>query len=482
MESRRRKWFLQVSPGSIIPAIVFGLLVLHCAASLTQWYCQLKFPLDSDYAERWHAFVAYHAFSGQEKIGSAYEIPYNTLPYPPLSYLVHGVLEKLFNTDILGIRTIGRAVSLIATLLNGVLVALICRAIGLKNLWSILAGLLFLASLHAHFFAVSLRPDELALMFSLLGLWVALSRSHYFLVGALFALAIATKHSFISIPFVLTVFLLTERENRSAMKLVGGGLTVGLLIAGLSFWLLGFYWWQGPLLQGLHGADIKQAIFFIGEGFQQPVLILGLAAVLLTELRGRAGKIAVCFIVSLTFNSIALVKVGAAANYFLEPAALGAILASYAAQNLLDEQRVSSKNFAWALLLGLIVSPMIAQTIATTKTVQAFRNPHYGLQPIVELLRTMQGPILTDDAGLYLDSGHQPFVSPPDLIMAAVEAGKIDGKPMLDWIERREFKAVAVRLNWKERRFFPQDWIAAIEKHYEPLKVTPEYSIFQPKK
>lgn len=465
----------------ILQGVVLCVLLAHSAASLVEWYGKLGNPWDLDYAERWHAYVAYQAYPGGAHVNSAYEMPHNVLPYPPISYLIHGWIGRLIGTDLLGVRTIGRTTMLIMTLLNSILIVQIGRAIGLRILWSVMAGLLFLTSQGAHFFAVSLRPDEMACALTLLGLYTVLRGRNYWLGGALFALALATKHSFVSVPLVLTVALLIKRDARSVMKLLASGCLVGLLIISLGNWMLGPYWWQGCLLQGFHGADFKQAIYFIGRGFSQPVLVVGLASVLLSGLSGSVRTIAVCFVVSLALNSAALVKVGAAENYFLEPVALASILSVYGAQRILDEQRLVSRQFVWALILGLMIPSTVEQTIATVHSLQAQGNTAPGVRTVVELVRSVDRPILTDNAGLYFDTGHEPYVCPPDLIMAAVEAGKIDGRPMQHFIERQGFNAIVVRTNWKEVRHFPQAWISAIEENYEHLGVVDGFNVMKPK-
>jgi hypothetical protein len=475
-----KDWWLKYVPVIFLGAVIC-LLILHTATSLVEWYCQWDNPRDLDYAEGWHAYVAAQSYPGRDHVGSSYEMPYNTLPYPPISYLFHGWIGKLVGNDLVGVRTIGRTTSLIMTLLNSIIIFLIGRAIGVRFLWSAIAALLFLTSQEAHFFAVSLRPDEMALAFMLLGLYILLRWRNYWLTGALFALALATKHSLISVPLVLTVALLSQRDFRSFMKFLASGCLIGLLIFAVGSWMLGPYWWQGSLLQGFHGADLKQAIFFIGEGFTQPVLVIGLASVVITKLRNSGGFIALCFLVSLCLNSIALVKVGAAGNYFLEPVALASILTGYLAEKVLDKQRLIGRAFAFTLVLALIIPSTVEQAIAAIHSLKARGGTDFRSQPVVELLRRTEEPILADQGWLYFQSGHQPFVSPPDLIMAAVEGGKIDGKPMQEFIKNQGFNAIVVRQNWKERRHFPHAWISAIEENYETLSGDYGYIVMKPK-
>jgi hypothetical protein len=456
------------------------LLILCVAAAVVQWLGWVTSPLDLDYAERWHAYTAYQAFPGGDHVTAPNALPYNALPYPPFSYLVHGSLGHLLGADLLGVRTIGRITALLATLVNALLVALIGRSLGVNGWLSGMAALLFLSSNSAHFFAVSLRPDELACAFMLAGLYARLIQRNQALVGGLWAIALTTKHSFLALPLVSFVTLAIKRDWKTLGAFLVGGMAVGLSILGLSQICLGSHWWQGSLLQGFHGANPKQMIFFLGEGFRQPALVLGVVSLVLLELRGRIAIVAAGFVVSLLFNSVALVKVGAAGNYFLEPVALGTILAAYTMQKMVSapEEPLPHRPIAqdrlpkraigaiWGLVLVLMIPITVTQVDAT---LQARKTPPdlAAHTAMVQTLRQVNGPILTMDAGLYFDAQKAPFACPPDLLMAAIDAGKIDGQAMTDLIQQQYFKAIVLYSNWLERPFFPQSWISAIQQRYQ---------------
>lgn len=475
-----REQYRLALPG-VLQGFILCLLLLQAGAYLVGWHGLFISPGDLDYAERWHAYVASQAFPGGNHVTSAYEMPYNTLPYPPLSYLLHGWIGKLMGANLLGIRTIGRATSLIATFSSTGLIILISRTLGVRLFWCLIAGLLFLTSRSAHFFAVSLRPDEIACAIMLLGLFTVVRWRNYWIAGIIFAIAIAAKHSFITVPLVLIVSLLLKRDVRSVVKFVAGGCLTGLAIAVLATWMLGPYWWQGSLLQGFHGADIKQMIFFIGEGFKQPILIIALACLILADFSGSIALIAASFAVSLFLNSVMLVKVGAAANYFLEPVSLAAILVAYVAEKQLGERQFPQTSAAWVLVLALLVPPTVNVAIEATHMLKGKTGLGDVQTALIQRASRVKGPILTDSSALYFDSNHQPFVSPPDLMMAAIEGGKVNDQSILNFIAEREFELVVVRQNWKEFRHFPLTWIDAIEKTYQSSGTVDGFIVLEPK-
>lgn len=464
----------------VLRLLLWCVLLAGFASALAQWSSELTRSGDLDYAERWLAYAAYQARPDGNHVGAAADMPFNTLPHPPASYLLFGAVGRLAGADLVGVRDLGRLVTLLLTLLGGCLVVLNARALGATMLTGALGGLLFLTSMKSHMFAVSVRPDEMACTSTLLGLYLFLRPRQYVLAGALFGLALAAKHSAVSVPFVLMLALLLQREWRSALQLVAGGCAALASVATLAGWLLGPYWWQGCLLQGFHGADLLGGLIRAGRGFSQPALVIGVASVVLAGRHRQVRLLAACFLLSLVLNSIALVKVGAAVNYFLEPTALACILGAWAVSRLAAEQPAAWQSAAYALTLALLITPTLEQAAETKRLLQA-QPCTQDRAPLVQLLRETEGPVLTEHSGLYFDSGHTPCVCPPDLIQAAVDGGKIDGTPMEQFIQRQVFKLIVVRNNWKETRFFPRTWIAAIEKSYESTGLICGWQVWRPR-
>jgi hypothetical protein len=132
-------------------------------------------------------------------------------------------------------------------------------------------------------------------------------------------------------------------------------------------------------------------------------------------------------------------------------------------------------------VLALLIPSTVTTTIEATHLLNDPAGSTNPLTSLVALVSSVDEPILADTSSIYFDSHHKPFVSPPDLIMAAAESSKIDDQPMLQFINQKGFKMVVVRKNWKEFSHFPQTWIESIEKNYQNLGVMDEFQIFRPK-
>jgi hypothetical protein len=500
---------------------LIGLLALQLLDLGIIWRHEWSGTLDRDFAERWLAYLAQQAYPGGQGQTAVVDLPFNASPYPPLSMLLNGGLGRLWssvsggsalgsnaldNVDLLTIRSVGRSVSLGATLGSAGLVGLIASRLGATRPWAALAIALFLTATRAQMFAVSLRPDALAAMLTLMGVAVLVDRPRNPMgrlgrglgldvasgitdldqfslfsigrlvqgraigAGLLLGLALTAKHCFIAVPLVWLAlgFQSTWRGRRESHRELTGlllGLGVAVLgIGSIAQICLGSHWPQVFQLQGLHRINGGQAIVFIGQAFSQPVLPLGVASLFGLELTGRRRPIALVFVVSLLLNGLALLKIGAAGNYFLEPVAFASILAALALQQHWP-QGARHQTGLLLLLLTLQLPTAISQSRLAIQ-VRHQADTGQGSATIVARLKAIEAPILTEFAGFYYDSGHLPYVMPGDLIGAAIEGGKIDGQPLESMIERHDFGAIVLRKDWQKQPFYPKRWMDAIQAHY----------------
>jgi hypothetical protein len=480
---------------------LIGVLGLHLLNLGIIWHHELWGNLDRDFAERWLAYLAQQAYPGGQGQTAAAGLPFNASPYPPLSLLINGALGRLWGGDtganLLTIRSVGRALSLGSTLGSAGLVGLIAARLGATRAWAALAIALFLTATRAHMFAVSLRPDALAAMLMLMGLAVLVDRpqgrdlpgpgfnaaitdldrpslgmiqGRSMGAGLLLGLALTAKHSFVAVPLVwlaqgLQAAWTGRREGRLGLPGLVLGLGIAILgVGGLAQICMGSHWLQIFQLQGLHRINIGQSIIFIGQAFSQPVLPLGVASLFGLTLSGMRRSIALAFIVSLLLNSLALLKIGAAGNYFLEPVALASILAALAIQQHWP-QDLRQQTGLLLLLLTLQLPAAVSQSQLANQ-IRHQAESGQGSAQVVDRLKAIKAPILSEFAGFYYDSGHVPYAMPGDLIGAAIEGGKIDGKPLEAMINRQDFGAIVLRNDWQKQPFYPKPWIDAIQAHY----------------
>jgi hypothetical protein len=159
--------------------------------------------------------------------------------YTPVYYLAVGELTRFLGDH--G-YTVGRAVSLLATLVGTA--ALACSVKRLSCRWWVAmlgAGLFLTQNLTMLLWAPMHRVDPLALGFTLVGLALA-TRGRASAAAILFVLALATKQTYVVGPIAVACALWPCRARLVRFAaIVGGGSVVGI---GLGQWLTGgwFLW------------------------------------------------------------------------------------------------------------------------------------------------------------------------------------------------------------------------------------------------
>ena len=81
---------------------------------------------------------------------------------------------------------------------------------------------------------------------------------------------------------------------------------------------------------------------------------------------------------------------------------------------------------------------------------------------------------------MYFDAGHEPWLSPSDLVSAAVEGHIVPEAPLRDLIEARHFGAIAMTTAAKAERPLPKSWQDAIEQNYSPQHTYGDVTVYLP--
>src|SRR5207245_4019993 len=128
------------------------------------------------------------------------QIPLMHVAYTPLYYVVVGGLQRVVGD---GGYTVGRCVSLIATLVGASALAWSMRRLTAR--WSVgllAAGLFLTQNLTTLLWAPLHRVDPLALGLTLVGLALA-TAGRFSLAGVLFLLALMTKQTYVVAPLAV---------------------------------------------------------------------------------------------------------------------------------------------------------------------------------------------------------------------------------------------------------------------------------------
>jgi hypothetical protein len=426
------------------------LFVVSAASRLSQ-------PLEElTYGESWLLDGARQVARGEGLYAPADQVPLMQIAYTPLYYVLVGGLQRLIGDN--G-YTLGRLVSLIATLVGASALAASLRRLTGKWLFGLLgAGLFLTQNLTLLLWSSQHRVDPLALGLTLLGL-ALFTYGRLTSAAVLFVLAFFTKQTFIVAPIAATIALWPCRKR----VLRFGGIVVGGILAGIAIaqWLSqGWFWWH-VVTSNANQPDLITFSILMGSFMQYnglPVLA-ALASLVLPAQPGERVWRAYFIGALLTLPSIA--KLGASSNYWLELTAATAVLLVLAAHHL--SQWPATRLVAPTVLVGalLVAVPGYQATAmdVTQITLDALEppTPHYlsfvgdesAAAPyrvdarFVDFVAQQPGDLLTDNSGLAVAAGKRVMYEFQIFQLLQAE-GYWSEQPILHAVARRQFALVAL--------------------------------------
>src|SRR5207302_11695 len=181
------------------------------------------------YGESWLLDGARQVAHGQGLYGPADQVPMMHVAYTPGYYVVVGVLQWLVGDH--G-YTVGRSVSLVATLIGAGALAWSLRRMSNATWVGLLGAAVFLTqNLTLLLWGPLHRVDPLALALTLIGMACVTAGRHR-AAALLFVLALFTKQSYVVAPIATAISLWPAKRRLAWVVGIVAGLTVvGVLIA-----------------------------------------------------------------------------------------------------------------------------------------------------------------------------------------------------------------------------------------------------------
>jgi hypothetical protein len=353
--------------------------------------------------------------------------------------------------------TLGRAVSLIATLLA--LLALAWSMRRLTGSWlpaALAGGLLLTQNLTVLLWAPLHRVDALALGLTLAGLALATAGRNV-AAAVVFVLAVMTKQTFLIAPAAVFFALWPCWRHMLRFALVfGGGIVASVSVAQ---WLTGGWFLWHTVVGNSNEAELDTFAQLMGSFLQYnglPVLAAAASLLLPAERGERLWRL--YFLGSLATLPM-LAKIGASSNYWLEISAATAALIALASHRL--AQRPDTRIIAPLIIAGalLIAVPGYQATSreasdslheATTPAPayltlvsDVSHSPFRVETSFVRRIAAEPGELLTDNPGLAVAAGKRISYEFQIFQLLHVE-GRWSQAPILDAIGARRFSLVAL--------------------------------------
>lgn len=412
--------------------------------------------------------------------------PYVVANYPPLFGLVQVPFVWLFGPAF----WYGRAISLASIVMVAILIALTLHALTNNKIGAVAGGLTFLAVPYALSWSSLGRVDALGLALSWGGLFVVArwpERRRAVILAALLLLAAAyTRQTYaLAAPFAAFVWLFTRGQRRRASELaaVVWGLGLALLLILSVLTKGGFFF--NTVISNVNEFRWERVSYYASEiqEFMPYLLLSGVAFWLLPWWWVKSWWLIAPYANGAVLSGLLIGKVGSASNYLLELSAA----VSLAAGALVAWQ--ARRHWLQAALILVLAAQVFGMTrwFETYYTYDGGSMAEYQaeIEPLNEIVREAEGIVLADEyMGLLPLNGRRIYFQPFEMTQLARD-GMWDQRSFLRALDEREF---AVILIWQPSEVYDvQDdrWtpemLERIYERYEPAEEIADTVIYRAK-
>ena len=207
----------QASKLSFFLLIVAAILA---ALNLTYLFLQTSNPDETSNPESLFILHSVEVSEGEPLYTDFRKPPYNVTQYTPIHYFVLGFLKRTFGLNMQQLFIWGRRLMLLLASLIGLAIFLQGKKQTRSVIYSLLAALIFVGSYMLWPLACTNRADIPATLFSIIAIIIFAQNTKYSLYLSIpfLLLAFYTKHSFVSAPAAIGLYLLINRQLLNAIK------------------------------------------------------------------------------------------------------------------------------------------------------------------------------------------------------------------------------------------------------------------------
>lgn len=453
------------------------------------------FRVEVDYNEGWNIYNADRLVQHLPLYPVAYG--WQTVNYPMLSFVLFAQLHKLSHEYLFT----ARVVSLLALLACCGLTGIIVRRLGgtLPAAW--LSGLFALGIFctNADTYVGTDDPQLLAQAFFLLGFFLYLGRRESYAalagVAAIFVFAGSIKHNPLDFPLaVLLDLVLFSRRRTLWFSVVGLALAAASVAANIHFG--GPFFVAQMLAPRIYSGVklLKTAVIVLGPVLLPLVVAVAGATMLLRSKRQRVAAILLgsSLVVGAAFGG----GVGVSVNTFFSAFFAIAIALGLLLTRLTEQPQALpawgtrlNPNYAVAsIFLWLVIPAMVAGIWNPVASLKRTQEDQTQFDREVATLRASPGPVLCESL-LRCYAAGKPYLYDPFNATRLIAFGKLDAAPMLADLQQGRYSAVELeeplspdsQSAVSEERL-PAAFADAIRRHYQPVMVDDDATIYVPVK
>lgn len=468
----------------ILAIAVLGFLSVHL---FDRWSASLRYPFQMDVTEGYILEQATTLARGQSIYRPLDKPPYLVGNYPPLLPLVYAAL----NGPKAGISSLilGRWLMMASILISALSIAGIALRLTRRILPCLLAPLLFLVSYEVYLWSPFVRVDFPAIALTLAGLFVFVlspQRRNLIVSGLLFTAAAYTRQTAILAPIACAAAL-GVHDRRRLGWFIGPAAIVGLVAlivlqtTSHGQFLRHTLTYNANVMDwGVWRALMKNEIWFFHR-----FLIVAIAATAIAGFVFRRGEkpptheytartaLGIYAILG-AISLLSYAKIGAGANYVMEPLASTVIWLAVSLNLLFKTgSPATTARRATAVAISVLILVHSGWLVRRQREMFSSFTPTRLDRPIAnglaQYVRGIEGDVICEEP-FYTMLANKPVLFDPFIMTQLSREGKWDQAPFLRMIERRQF----ARIVTNEDLMRPQpgyerytvEMAEAVRKHY----------------
>jgi hypothetical protein len=438
-------------------AVLVVLILAECALGAFAMAQGIVAKGETTYPEGWMLYSMLRVRDGLPLYTDAQQFPFVQTLYMPIYYLIVGLGARMIGLSDHATLLLARGVTVMATLVSGVLIYALSRQCGLSRVGGIVAVGLFISSSIIYPWAFSTRSDLLGLAFSLAGLWIGVRWPTWrgaIAAGAVLALAVLTKQTFGAAVAGLCLAHLQRRQVVPVVLIAASWVVfvaTGVVLAQSSS--------GGLFLTNVVATNVlppqpellAPRLVMIVQHAALPLGLIGLGLVLPRLPVGRPLPLLAIHwyaAVALGIAVIGTTKPGSDYNYFVELVVALAILGGRGFQQVLTLSGPALEASGQRPLLAFLptTARILLGVVAAASMLRLSHHAAFALwyhvtfrpdnSALVLALEKMPGHVITErDALAVILAGKVPVLADPHGLSMLNGAGRWDPAPLYAMLE-----------------------------------------------
>jgi hypothetical protein len=470
-----------LNPATKISFFLLIVAAILAALNLTYLFLQTSNPDETSNPESLFILHSVEVSEGKPLYTDFRKPPYNVTQYTPVHYFVLAFLKRLFDLNLQQLFVWGRRLMLLFASVIALIIFLHGRKQSRSMIYSLTAALIFVGSYMLWPLACTNRADIPATLFSIIAIIIFTQNTKYSLYLSIpfLLLAFYTKHSFVSAPAAIALYLLMNKQLVNAIKFS----LIFAASAGLT-WLLMHIATNGMSTLNLVSTNVApmkiQNVRLVLGAFLQTAalpLVLGFSGF---STQWKKDPVAVYLIVSLLLAIFATAKVGSSMNYLLEPLAASCLLIPAALKRGIESSTISKTILTAAFIILAI--PQINFLKFTLDTLN-FRND----ESAKKIAAQATGFVISDNPRISV-SAKKPFLVDPYVYSYLESEGKWDSSELISLIKNGDVQYLILiaplerPMKWQGVTRLPAGVVKACSEAFRQTAMVNDYYLYVRKK